>query len=120
MREVEAQRAAMATPGEYGILLEHLCRRDREAVGDVRRPVGDFEQMIAYRTAILPAAAMARAQFDPSEARVASGADDVAFFHDARCPIICASRRDVPAGSRSRHRAGLRWRRAACRNRSAP
>jgi len=65
-----------------GILLfEDFLRRDREAVGDVGRAIGDFEQMAAERAAMFAGAAMPRGELDPAKPRVAFGADDVAFFH---------------------------------------
>jgi hypothetical protein len=110
MREVEAQRGAMATPVKYGRTAKALCgcmipaqtrsafvarenrcafcanaasapdhaqfeyvfRRDREAIGDIGRAVGDFEQMAAKRTAALAGAAAQRAELDPAKS---SGAD---------------------------------------------
>src|ERR1700749_748239 len=87
MPEVEAQRAAVAIPVNYGRerLFEYLLRRDGQAVGDVGRAVGDFEQMIAQRAAVLAGAARPRLKLDAAEARIAFGTDDVALFHGVTC-----------------------------------
>src|SRR6201999_4196788 len=87
MREVEAQRAAVAIPVNYGRerLFEYLLRRDGQAVGDVGRAVGDFEQMVAQRAAMLARATGPRLKLDTAEARIAFGTDDVALFHGVTC-----------------------------------
>jgi hypothetical protein len=74
---MEAQQRAMAIPVKYGRrggkrLFEQLLRRDREPVRDVRRAVGDFEQVIAERATMLADAPMPRRELDAAKA---SGAD---------------------------------------------
>ena len=62
-------------------LFEDLFRRDREAVGDVGRAIGDFEQVMTERTFELARCPAPRRKLDPAEAGMTFRTNDVAFFH---------------------------------------
>jgi hypothetical protein len=63
------------------VLFEQFFRRDGQPIGDLGRAIEDFQNVIAERTVKLARGSVPRGQFDPAEAGVAFGADDVAFSH---------------------------------------
>jgi hypothetical protein len=66
---------------EQCVLFEQFFRRDGQPIGDLGRAIEDFQNVIAERTVKLARGSVPRGQFDPAEAGVAFGADDVAFSH---------------------------------------
>jgi hypothetical protein len=64
-----------------GVLFEQFFWRDGQPIGDLGRAIEDFQNVIAERTVKLARGSVPRGQFDPAEAGVAFGADDVAFSH---------------------------------------
>src|ERR1700744_941901 len=75
-------------------LFEQLLWRYRDAVGDVGRAVGNFQQLVTQRTAKLARLARPRRQFDAAETGMAFRTDDVAFSHGAElCPMTVTVRR---------------------------
>jgi hypothetical protein len=69
-------------------LLENLFRRHGEAVGDVCRAVGYFQQTLAERASELARFSRPGREFDPAEAGVTFGTDDVAFSHRLIMPVV--------------------------------
>jgi len=64
------------------ILFEQSFRRDREAIGNVRQAIENFEHVIAQGAAKLALISTPRHKLDTAKAGVAFGADDVASSHD--------------------------------------
>src|SRR5215469_8278309 len=69
-------------------LFEDLFRRDGEAVGDIGRAVGDFEQVMAERAFELARGAAPRRKLDTAEAGMTFRTDDIAFFHRLSMPVL--------------------------------
>jgi hypothetical protein len=75
-------------------LFEQFFRCDCEAVGDFRRAVEDFKDMVAQGAVIFARMSGPRIELDAAKAGIAFGADDVAFSHGRRlCPTMVTVRR---------------------------
>jgi len=90
-RRIAAAKLAVCRP--IKILFEQSFRRDREAIGDVRRAIEDPEHVIAQGAAKFALVSTARYKRDTAKAGVAFGADDVASSHGWR---LCRTTVTVP------------------------